>query len=336
MRWLAVVLGLGLFLPGVAGAATAPEAVRVMIVTAFQAEREAWEQARPGGREIAVPGLSADYPTVRCWPDQVCLVTTGMGHANAAASIAVLAFSEVFDLRRTWWVVTGIAGINPKLGTLGSAAWADWLVAFGLQWELDAREKPASWPSGYTGLFTRGPWQKPGLDYGTELYRLDPKLVRRAFELSRGVALADSEAARQTRALYPPPASRPPAVIRCDTSSGDTWFSGRYLAERAEKWTRLLTDGQGRYCTTQQEDNAIYAALVRADAAGLADVARVAVLRTGADFDRPPPGGSAAKNLLEFDAQGGGPPALTNLVRAASPLVEAIVGDWVAWRDGVP
>ncbi|MFO1068189.1 MAG: purine nucleoside permease [Geminicoccaceae bacterium] len=330
-----ILVGMALLLPA-AARAHAPLPVRVMIVTAFADERAAWEQARPGGRTIALPGLPADYPTVRCWPDRVCLLTTGMGHANAATTIAALAFSQAFDLRRTWWVVTGIGGINPEIGTLGSAAWADWLVAFGLQWELDARDRPPGWPTGYTGLFTDNPAQKPGLDYGTEVYRLDPRLVQRAFELSRNVRLADGATAAETRARYPAPASRPPSVLRCDTVSGDTWFSGRHLARRAEAWTRLLTDGKGRYCTTQQEDNAIYAALVRAAAAGLVDAKRVAVLRTGADFDRPPPGGSAADNLLNFDEQGGGPPALANLVIAARPLVDAIAGDWAAWRHGVP
>ena len=332
--WVAVVLGLF----GLAGPAwaTKPEQVRVMIVTAFADEAGVWERARPFARAIPVPGLAAEYPTVKCGADQVCLVTTGMGHANAAASIAALVFSNRFDLRQTWWVVTGIGGINPKEGTLGSAAWADWLVSWGLQWELDARERPAGWPSGYTGLFTRGPEEKPRLDYGTELYRLDPRLVRRAYALSRNVTLADSDAAKETRALYPPPASQPPSVIRCDTASGDTWFSGRHLGERAEAWTRLLTDGKGRYCTTQQEDNAILAALVRGDTAGLLDVKRVAVLRTGADFDRPAPGGSAADNLLNFAAQGGFAPALANLVHAATPLVDEIAQHWPAWRDGVP
>jgi hypothetical protein len=58
-------------------------------------------------------------------------------------------------------------------------------------------------------------------------------------------------------------------VIQCDSLSGDIWWSGRRLAGRAETWTRLLTDGQGRYCTTQQEDNAAFEALRRAGAAGL-------------------------------------------------------------------
>ena len=118
--------------------ATVPEQVRVMIVTAFADEAQAWEQARTFKREIPVPGLPVQYPAVKCGDHRVCLVTTGMGHANAAASIAALVFSRTFDLRHTWWVVTGIAGMNPSEGTLGSAAWAEWLVEWGLQWELDA------------------------------------------------------------------------------------------------------------------------------------------------------------------------------------------------------
>ena len=50
------------------------------------------------------------------------------------------------------------------------------------------------------------------------------------------------------------------------------------------------TDGKGTYCTTQQEDNATYEALRRGAAAGRLDLKRVAVLRTGANFDRPHPG----------------------------------------------
>ncbi len=336
--WLGIALACVLMRPLMppAMADTAAPAVRVMIVTTFSGEADAWKEARSFPQVIPVPGLPEDYPDVRCGADRVCLVTVGEGHANAASSIAALVFGRMFDLERTWWVVTGIGGINPEHGTLGSAAWAEWLVEFGLQWELDARVKPPSWPSGYTGLLTRGPWQKPGTTYGTELYRLDGRLVRRAYELSRGVKLADSAAARKARAAYPPPANRPPAVIRCDTLSGDTWWSGEHLAQRAQAWTRLLTDGRGRYCTTQQEDNATYAALQRGDAAGLVDARRVAVLRTGSDFDRPPPGGSSADNLLDFADQGGFAPALTNLVRAATPLVDAIAGNWPAWKDGVP
>ena len=91
-------------------------------------------------RSIPVPGLPDEYPAVHCGADRVCLVTVGEGHANAAASIAALAFSRWFDLRHTYWLIAGIAGINPERGTLGSAAWARYLIEWGLQW--DAREEP--------------------------------------------------------------------------------------------------------------------------------------------------------------------------------------------------
>jgi hypothetical protein len=49
-----------------------------------------------------VPGLSADFPEVLCNADDVCLMTTGMGHANAAASTMALLFSRQLDLRRSY------------------------------------------------------------------------------------------------------------------------------------------------------------------------------------------------------------------------------------------
>jgi purine nucleoside permease len=93
-----------------------------------------------------------------------------------------------------------------------------------------AREKPPGWPTGLTGIETRAPWQKPALQYGTEMFRLDEALLQRALALSRSVDLADSAQARVTRAAYPPPANRPPSVIQCDSLSGDIWWSGRRLA----------------------------------------------------------------------------------------------------------
>ena len=57
--------------------------------------------------------------------------------------------------------------------------------------------------------------------------------------------------------------------------------------------TKLLSDGQATYCTTQQEDNATYNALERAAAAGKVNLKRLAVLRAGSNFDRPHPGQTA-------------------------------------------
>jgi purine nucleoside permease len=317
-------------------ATTAAIPVKVMIVSMFGPEGDVWLKHLPLTEAIAVPGLSPDYPTIHCTTGGACLLTTGMGEANAAASVSALIYSRQFDLTKTYWLVAGIAGVNPHDGTLGSAAWARYLVSWGLQWELDEHEAPKGWPTGYTGINTQNPTQKPPLDYKTEVFQLNEALLDRAYALSKNVKLVDGPEAVKARAAYPPPGGQPPSVIQCDTLTGDTWWSGTLLGERAEDWTKLLTGGKGNYCTTQQEDNATYEVLTRATAAGLADDSRVAVLRSGSDFDRPAPGGNDAENLLDYQKQGGFLIALENLYRAGDPLVQAIVSDWPAWERGVP
>jgi purine nucleoside permease len=149
--------------------------------------------------------------------------------------------------------------------------------------------------------------------------------------------LSDSEQAQAARAKFSyAPANRPPTVIQCDTLSGDTWWSGTRLGERARDWTKMLTAGKGVYCTTQQEDNATYEALARAANAGRVDLSRIAVLRSGSDFDRPYDGQTSADNLLNYAAQGGFQPALANLFAAGNPLVQAIAAHWDDWSEGVP
>jgi len=151
------------------------------------------------------------------------------------------------------------------------------------------------------------------------------------------VELTESKESAAWRKHYPAaPANQPPQVTRCDTLAGNTWFSGTRLSERAEVWTQLLTDNKGEYCTTQQEDNSTYEALLRASREGLVDIQRLAVVRAGSDFDRPYPGYSEVDNLLKYADQGGFVPALENLYRTGNPLVQAIVQNWSAWEKGVP
>ena len=332
---LAVTLLTAAAAPPASAKAPAPRPVKVMIITLFGPEAAPWLGHLPIRQRVPVPGLSAAYPVVQCTDSGICVMTTGMGHANAAASTMALVLSPQFDLSRTYFVVTGIAGIDPDVGTLGAAGWARYLVDFGLQQEFDAREAPPQWPGGYVGIGAADPIARPKLDYGTEVFELDPMLLQRALALSRGARLEDSAAAAAYRQQYPQAAARAaPSVLQCDTLAGDTWWHGARLGERASAWMRLLTDGQGTYCTTQQEDNATYEALRRGAAAGRLDLRRVAVLRTGANFDRPHPGQTAQESLNA--PSGGFPIATANLYRAAWPLVSDIVDHWPQWRNGVP
>ena len=156
----------------------APRAVKVMVITLFGPEAAPWLDKLPVAQAVRVPGLSADYPEVRCTASGVCLMTTGMGHANAAASTMALVLSRQFDLSHAYFLVTGIAGIAPDQGTLGAAAWARYLVDFGLQQEFDERDAPLNWDGGYVGIGAADPNSKPKLEYGTEVFRLDEEIGR--------------------------------------------------------------------------------------------------------------------------------------------------------------
>jgi purine nucleoside permease len=321
-----------------AAALEQPLAVKVLVINMFQLEAAPWIAALRTDREIRVPGLSSEYPLVRCNAAAVCQMTTSIGHANAAASMMAVLYSGRFDLRQTYFLIAGIAGIDPARGTIGSAAWARYAVDLGIAHEIDARELPAGWQDGYFGVGTYAPGKKPRLEYRTEVFRLDEALLQKALSLSHQVALEDSDDVRAYRERYPQsPANQPPQVTQCDTATSDTWWSGQPLGEHARRWTALLTDGEGIYCTSQEEDNATLTALTRGAQSGLLDVKRVAVLRSGSDFDRPYPHQSAVETLRAQTALTGAVRIATdNLVRAGQPLVDAIAQHWALWRDGVP
>jgi len=322
------------------GAATPAAAIRVkvMIVNMFELEASPWLAALNPEVAVPVPGLLGSYPDVHCTRGGVCQLTTGMGHANAAASMMAVLYSPWFDLHQTYFIIAGIGGIDPKRATLGSAAWARYAVDAGLAHEIDARELPPGWRDGYFGIYTDAPDRIPTFDYQTEVFQLDEHLLQRAIGLSQAVALEDSADLRSYRRHYRELAAcRPPTVTQCDTLSGDTWWSGRRFGEHARRWTRLLTHGAGTYCTTQQEDNATLNALTRAAGSGLIDMRRVAVLRSGADFDRPYPHQDVFDSIHAQRALRGAVRVATdNLVRTAMPLIEEIAGHWDQWAAGVP
>jgi len=324
--------------PTGAPARASPLPVRVLIVNLFGLEAAPWIAALRPTEEIRVPGLSSDYPKVMCNKNAVCEVATGMGHANAAASVMAVLYSGLFDLRETYFLVAGIAGIDPVHGTIGSAAWARYVVDGGIAHEIDAREMPHGWRDGYFGVFTNSPDEVPKFEYRTEVYRLDEALLAKALALSQSAALEDSDGLRAYRKHYREAAAHaPPTVIQCDTLSADTWWVGRRLGDHARRWTRLLTGGKGDYCTTQEEDNAVLAALTRGSQSGFIDLRRIAVLRSGSDFDRPYPQQGVLESLrAQLALPDAGRISAANLVHAGMPLVDAIVQHWDEWEHGVP
>lgn len=310
-------------------------APKVFVITMFEQEAGPWLENEDLGEIIEVPGLSAEYPHVQCSTEGLCHMTTAMGFANAASSVSALIYSGQFDLSQTYFLIAGIAGVDPSDGTLGSAHWARYAVDGGLRHDIDGRQIPEGWNSGVLALGADAPGEKATWGSKTEVFRLNEDLLQRAFELSRDVELLDGEDASAYRAAYGDrPGGSAPIVSICDTLSSDTYWHGTLLADAMAEFVAAATDGEGNYCTTQMEDNASLTALQRGATAGLLDFDRIAVLRTGSNFDREPEDADAFASLKA--RSGGFPLATQNAYRVGSALTANILENWDGWSEGVP
>jgi len=107
-----------------------PIPVKVVVVTMF--ERGADTGDEPGEFQFWVERNKLDrvmpfpqgYHNLRMNSDGVLGILTGVGNTKAAASIMALGLDPRFDLRQSYWLVAGIAGVDPEDASLGSAAWA--------------------------------------------------------------------------------------------------------------------------------------------------------------------------------------------------------------------
>jgi purine nucleoside permease len=75
--------------------------------------------------------------------------------------------------------------------------------------------------------------------------------------------------------------------------------------------------------------------MVRAALLGSVDFARIILLRTASDFDRPPPDVDPIYHLTEA-RQGGFAPAIQNILRAGRPFVDDVLNNWDLYEGGIP
>ncbi|KAH9923648.1 purine nucleoside permease-domain-containing protein [Fomitopsis serialis] len=298
---------------------------KVLIVAFYGDEGNAWldnPEFNLLEQNITVPGVSMKFPDVHCTKDgSICQLVAGEGEINAAISTFSLVVSPLFNLTQTYFLLAGDGGINPKVTTIGSVAFAQFAVQVALQYEIDAREKPDDFSSGYIPQGSTTIDSYPRYLYGTEVFQLNDALRQRAMTFARAATFTDSPVAQAYRQQYAnvpefAPALAPPAVVGCDTATSDNWWSGALLGDAFAHFTTLATNGSATYCTTQQEDSGVLEALLRGHVLRRVDFGRVLHMRTGSDFDRP--------------GLGGYEPALRNLYLAGVRVVQGIVAEWDA------
>lgn len=341
-----------ILLAGIALVARADEVLkpRVVVVTMFEqgadtgdkpGEFQFWVEREKLDRVIPLP---AAFHDVRTNADGTVIgIVTGGGNANAAATIMALGLDPRFDLRQSYWLVAGIAGIDPADASIGSAVWTDYVVDGDLAHEIDAREIPSNWSTGYVPLGKTVPYEQPPLvkDYAAgQVYPLNPRLVRWAFELTRDTPLVDNEQMKARRATYTdsPKAMQPPAILVGANLAASTYWHGRLLNRWANDWVGYYTAGQANYVTTAMEDSGTLRSLTNLGRAGKVDAQRVLVLRTASNFDMQWPGGSASDSMSgeKLGIYSAYLPSLEAAYRVGSRVVHALVADWKRYANELP
>jgi len=267
---------------------------------------------------------------------------TGIGTAKAAASIMALGLDPRFDLTKAYWLVAGISGIDPEDASLGSAAWAEWVVDGDLACEIDAREIPPDWSTGYFPRGSKAPNTKPvGKGDENVIYRLNPHLVEWAYQLTETVDLGDSPEMAAYRANYTayPNAQKPPFVLKGDTMASSTLWHGKLLNNWANDWMKLWSDGRGNFVTCAMEDTGTLQSLTFLAKANKVDLNRVMVLRTGSNYSMQATNMTAVESLnyeTSTMLYPGLVPSLEAAYKVGSVVIHEIINHWEQYEQTVP
>nr|WP_232368940.1 purine nucleoside permease [Alteromonas sp. BL110] len=330
-----------------------PMEVKVVVVSMFEIGDD--EGDAPGEFQLwkARQKLTMKYPQPHGFHDiyanpetGVIGIVTGMGIARASAAIMALGLDPRFDLSKAYWLVAGIAGVDPADNTIGSAIWTDYVVDGDLAHQIDAREIPSTWSTGYFPLFTHAPYDNAELvdvnnSPNGEVYALNLPLAKWAYSLTKDTKLLNNDAMDALRAKYThsPNARMLPNVSMGAHLSASTFWHGEKLNTWANEWVAYWTKDKGNFVTSGMEDSATLQSLTYLDNAGLVDKNRVMILRTASNFTMQPPSLSASDNL-KLESSGEGYAAMNAAIEAAynvgSRVVNYITGNWESVKENIP
>lgn len=320
-------------------ALAAPIPVKVVVVTAFEigadtgdmpGELQLWIERYPAVDKVAIAGVERP---ARLSKDGVLVINTGM-FGRARGSLAALIADPRFDLSKAYWLMAGIAGVDPKAGSIGSAAWSDWVVDGDPLYEIDDREIMPGWPWGLYAPHADDPSGKGSGEGASGMaWKLDPGLTRWAYQLTRGVELPDNAKLAADRAGYSEPASQKPPHVFVGASLGTVRFwHGDRRTQWAREWVRIQTDGQGAFAMSDGEDQAVLDTLNLYAGSGRVDPRRVLVLRTASNYSRPGRG----KPMKVIFADGGLEAGIEAAYRVGAPVVKALVAGWDRYAETLP
>jgi purine nucleoside permease len=236
-----------------------------------------------------------------------------------------------FDFSRAFWIVAGIAGGNPNRISLGSTAWAHYVVDGDLGYEIDARELPEDWTTGYIPLRKTRPFELPATTPDGQTYVLEPALANWAFNVSRSTSITYNEALRATRSSFDGVAAqKSPFITIGDTISSSTFWHGKLNDAWAGEWVSYFTEGKGQFTTTGMEDTGTLQSLKFLAAAGRIDWHRILVLRTVSNYDQQPRVMTAGESLAQqrIGTYSAYLPSLEAAYRVGHTVVDVLLHNW--------
>lgn len=286
----------------------APWPVRAVIVTTFEigadtgdapGEFQLWVEREHLDEVLPFPGGA--HPLRSNREHTVLGMVSGTTLVNATASLMALGTDPRFDLSHAYILINGIAGVDPADASIGSAAWARFVVGDPARY-IDPREAPAAWPYGFFPMggtrpdpatLPAAPWLRP------MVYPLNPGLVAWAYQQTKDLKLGDDPAVAKFRAGFTgfPNAQRPPFVLLGDTYASDIYWHGAIMTRFANDWVRLYTGGAGNFVMTEMEDSGYMEAVKRLGAMRRVDPGRALVLRAGSNYSMPRPGHTAVESV---------------------------------------
>ena len=313
-------------------------------------ELQYWVERENLDQPIQVPGI--DHPVLTNGKGLYAMIcgTT----SRCAVQMMALAMDPRFDLRKTYFLLSGIGGIDPAAGTVGSVAWIEQVIDGDPIFEIDSRETPASWPYGTIALGATEPGKAPAhLDsaqtagfseetaggVGRMAYQLNPSLVAWAYGLTKNTALPDTPALAAWRARFKEDAEAQHApIVQEGTSVGsDRFWHGKIMNQMAEDWAKMYTRGRGTFLIADCEDQGFCLAMEELGRLGKLDFQRLLVLRSASNFTVPPPGVSPEKSLFDnLVSSAGYLPSLDNEYRVGSVVTAALLANWEKYRDKTP
>ena len=339
------MLATSLLLARAQAASPAPVEVKVVVVTMFEIGKDEGDEAGEFQLWKARQKLTTRYPFAHFHDlffnpkTGVLGVLTGEGTANSATAVMELGMDPRFDLTHAYWVVAGIAGVDPADASVGSAAWAEYVVDGDLAHEIDAREMPKDWTTGRFPLDSKKPYDPGAHPAPGQMFQLDPALVNWAYELTRNVPIPDSPSLQKARAIYTgyPNALKPPFVLKGDNLAAMTFWHGKLLNDWANEWVSYWTKGKGNFVTSAMEDSGTLVALNYLARTKKVDKDRALVLRTASNYTMQPPGLTAAQNMArENEGYSGMQASVESAYSVGAKVVDEIVAHWSTYRDHSP